>query len=40
MLLLMQRRIWLAFWAVSMHWWLMVSFSSTSNPKSFSSGLL
>ena len=39
-LLLMQPRIWLAFWAVSTHCWVMMSFSSTSTPKSFSSRLL
>ncbi|KAK4831337.1 hypothetical protein QYF61_017468 [Mycteria americana] len=37
-LLLMQPRIWLAFWAASAHCWLMLSFSSTNTPKSFSSG--
>ena len=40
MLFLMQPRIWLAFWAVSTHFWVMLSFSSTSTPKSFSSELL
>jgi len=39
MLLLMQPRIQLAFWAASAHCRLMLSFSSTSTPKSFS-GLL
>jgi len=40
MLLLMKPRIWLAFWAVSAHCQVMLSFRSTSTPKSFSSGLL
>jgi len=35
----MQPRAWLASWAVSAHWLLMSSFSSTSTPKS-SAGLL
>jgi len=35
----MQPRIWLAFWTGSAHCWLILSFSSTSTPKS-SSGLL
>ena len=40
-LLLMQYRIKLAFWAMGANWWMMLSFSSTSTPKSFSSaGLL
>jgi len=39
-LLLMKPRIRLAFWAASAHCRLMLSFSSTSTPKSFSSGLL
>ncbi|KAK4832076.1 hypothetical protein QYF61_020632 [Mycteria americana] len=39
-LLLMQPRIWLAFWAASTHCQLMSSFSSTSTPKSSSAGLL
>uniref|UniRef100_A0A8C0E917 ABC-type glutathione-S-conjugate transporter n=1 Tax=Bubo bubo TaxID=30461 RepID=A0A8C0E917_BUBBB len=39
-LLLMQPRTWLAFWAVSTHCWLTVSFPSTNTPKSFSLGLL
>ena len=40
MLVLMQPRIWLAFLAASAHCWLMLSFSSTSTPKCFSSELL
>jgi len=40
MLLFVQPRIELAFWAVSIFRWLMFSFSSTSTPKSFSAGLL
>ena len=36
----MQPRIRLPFWAASAHCQLMLSFSSTSTPKSFSSGLL
>jgi len=39
-LLLMQHSIWLAFWAVSTHCWVMFSFSSTNTCKSFSSELL
>jgi len=39
-LLLMQPKIWWIFWAASTHCQLMASFSSTSTPKSFSSGLL
>ena len=39
-LLLMQPRIQLAFWPVSAHCWLIVSFPSTDTPKSFSTGLL
>ena len=39
MILLMQPRICLAFWAVSAHWWLISNFSPTSAPK-YSSGLL
>jgi len=39
-MLLMQPRVWLAFWAASAHCRVMLSFSSTSTPKSFSSGLL
>ncbi|KAK4830147.1 hypothetical protein QYF61_008635 [Mycteria americana] len=35
-----KRRIRLAFWAASAHCWVMLSFSSTNIPKSFSSGLL
>ena len=40
MLLLMQPRILLAFWATSAHCWVMLSFWSTSTPESFSTGLL
>ena len=40
MLLLMQPRIQLTFWTASTHCWVMSSFSSTSPPKSFLSGLL
>ena len=40
MLLLMQPVVQLAFWAASAHCHLMLSFSFTSTPKSFSSGLL
>ncbi|KAK4831169.1 hypothetical protein QYF61_015639 [Mycteria americana] len=40
MLLLMQPRIRLAFWAAHAHYQVMLSFSSTNTPKSFSSGLL
>ena len=40
MLLLMQSRIRLVFWAANSHYWLMLSLSSTDIPKSFSSGLL
>jgi len=40
MLFLMQPRIQLAFWAASTHCLVTLSFSSTSTPKSFSSGLL
>jgi len=36
----MQCRIQLAFWAASAHCWVMLSFSSSSTPKAFSSGLL
>ncbi|KAK4816395.1 hypothetical protein QYF61_016712 [Mycteria americana] len=36
----MQPRTWLVFWAVSAHCWLMSSFSSSSIPKSTSTGLL
>ncbi|KAK4829612.1 hypothetical protein QYF61_005739 [Mycteria americana] len=32
--------VWLAFWAASSHCRIMLSFSSTNTPKSFSSGLL
>ena len=32
-------RILLAFWATSAHCWVMLSFSSTRTPKSFSTGL-
>uniref|UniRef100_A0A8D0FDG9 ABC-type glutathione-S-conjugate transporter n=1 Tax=Strix occidentalis caurina TaxID=311401 RepID=A0A8D0FDG9_STROC len=39
-LLLMQPRTWLAFWAVSTHCWLIVSFPSTNTPKSSSAGML
>lgn len=39
-LLLMQLKIWLAFWSASAHWWLMLSFLSTNTPKCFSTGLL
>ena len=39
-LLLMELRIQLAAWAASTHCWVMLSFSSTNIPKSFSSGLL
>jgi len=39
-LLLMEPRIRLAFWAASAHGRLASRFSSTSTPKSFSSGLL
>ena len=38
-LLLMQPRIWLAFWAEDTHWQVMLSFLSTNTPKS-STGLL
>ncbi|KAK4829642.1 hypothetical protein QYF61_005935 [Mycteria americana] len=38
-LLWMQPRIRLAFWAASAHCQVMLSFSSTNTPKSFSSGL-
>ena len=38
-LLWMQPRTQLAFWAVSTHCWLTVSFPSTNIPKSFSLGL-
>ena len=37
---LMQPRARLAFWAANAHCWLTLSFSPTSTPKSFSSGLL
>ena len=40
MLLLMQPRTQLAFWAVSAHCWVMLSFLSTNTPKSFSARLL
>ena len=40
MMLGMQPRVQLAFWAVSACCWLMSSFSSISSPKSFSSELL
>ncbi|KAK4812205.1 hypothetical protein QYF61_009097 [Mycteria americana] len=36
----LQPRIRLAFWAADAHCWVMLSFSSTSTPKSFSLGLL
>ena len=39
-LLLVQHRIWLAFWAVSAYWWVTLSSSSSSTPTSFSSRLL
>uniref|UniRef100_A0A663N7B8 ABC-type glutathione-S-conjugate transporter n=1 Tax=Athene cunicularia TaxID=194338 RepID=A0A663N7B8_ATHCN len=39
-LLWVQPRTRLAFWAVSTHCWLTVSFPSTDTPKSFSAGLL
>jgi len=39
MLLLVQPRIWVAFWAVSAHYWLIPSCSSTGNPKAFLTGL-
>ena len=37
---LMQPRLQSAFWAASVHCWLMLNLSSTDNPKSFSSELL
>ena len=40
MLLLMQPRIQLAFWAASAHYWLMFSFASANTPKPFLTGLL
>ena len=40
MLLLMQLRIQLAFWAASIHYWLMLSLSSADTTKSFTSGLV
>ncbi|PKU46206.1 hypothetical protein llap_3480 [Limosa lapponica baueri] len=33
MLLLMRRRMWLPFWALSAHCWVMLSFSSTNTPQ-------
>lgn len=39
-LLLMQPRMQLAFWAVSTHWQPVPSYASTSTPKSFFAGLL
>jgi len=38
-LLLMQPRIWLAFWAASAHCWVILSLLSTRTPKSFSAAL-
>jgi len=40
MLLGMQPRVWLACWAASGHWQVILSFSSPSTCKSFSTGLL
>lgn len=39
-LLLMQPRLWFAFWAVSPHCWLMFSILSMTSPQTFSTGLL
>jgi len=39
MLLLLQPRVQLYFWDASIHCWVMLSYSSTSKPKSLSSGL-
>lgn len=38
-LLSMEPRILLAFWAESTHYWIMLSFTITNMPKSFSSGM-